>query len=215
MPDDFDAPKKGATPGGFGAKEKGKLAKAKQKMMKPLSGMTKKVVAGPTALLQQSARMVRGNQGGEDGGELDEEAMAREMMEEEAELIFAEFVFMMRAGMLKRFLPGDWQERAEDMRKLREAFDAADVDGDNQLELDELEMCVISMNPKAEVDPADIGRVWDVLNPEGKDWIPFGEYVKGMIKVKRDPELCNLIPMDVPNRFQLLSLVIDTPINGV
>ena len=42
----------------------------------------------------------------------------------------------MRAGALKPFLSDDWKERTRDMRKLREAFDAADVDGDNQLELE-------------------------------------------------------------------------------
>ena len=65
------------------------------------------------------------------------------------------------------------QERAEDMRKLREAFDCADVDGNNQLELEELEMVIISMNPKVSISPADVGRVWEVLNPDKRDWIPF------------------------------------------
>jgi Ca2+-binding EF-hand superfamily protein len=112
----------------------------------------------------------------------------------------------MRAGALKPFLSDDWKERTQDMRKLREAFDAADVDGDNQLELEELEMVIVSMNPKANIDPADVKRVWDVLNPDGSEWIPFETYVKGMLKVKSDPELATLVPMDVPNRFQLLSL---------
>ena len=35
-----------------------------------------------------------------------------------------------------------------------------------------------------------------------------------MIQVNSDPELCEVIPMDVPNRFELLSLVIDSPINA-
>jgi hypothetical protein len=50
-------------------------------------------------------------------------------------------------------MPDDWQERAQDMRKLREAFDTADVDGDNQLELEELEMVILSMNAKADIQP--------------------------------------------------------------
>merc|ERR1719272_1359132 len=99
------------------------------------------------------------------------------------------------------------------MRKLREAFDCADVDGNNQLELEELEMVVMSMNPKANISEADIDRVWHVLNPENLDWIPFETYVQGMIKVKNDTELSQIVPMDVPNRFQLLSLLIDSPIN--
>ena len=68
-------------------------------------------------------------------------------------------------------------------------------------------------NPKAEIKVEDIKKVWDVLNPDAKEWIPFSEYAKGMVLVKRDPVLCSLVPMDVPNRFQLLSLLIDTPIN--
>ena len=224
LPDAFSAKKPGK-PGVGGGKEKEETkvsaaaAKAKAKVgegasvvMKPLSGLTKKTAAGPMELLKMSGRMKAAKKG-EDGEELDDEDAAREMMEEEEELIFAEYVFMMRAGSLKAFLPGDWQERAEDMRKLREAFDTADVDGDNQLELEELEMVIIAMNAKADVQPEDIRKVWAVLNPEGKDWIPFGEYVQGMILVKQDPELSKVVPMDVPNRFQLLSLLIDSPIN--
>ena len=37
--------------------------------------------------------------------------------------------------------------------------------------------------------------------------------MKGMIKVKQDPNLSRVLPMDVPNRFQQLSLLIDPPVN--
>jgi hypothetical protein len=29
----------------------------------------------------------------------------------------------------------------------------------------------------------DVARVWEVLNPGKKSWIPFAEFVAGMIKV--------------------------------
>lgn len=217
LPDTFSAPKANPVPGGAKA-ESGmrKLTNASMAVtglaLKPLSMLTKQAVAGPTELLKMSAKMAGVREPSPDGqGGGDEEA-GREMLDE-ADLSFAEYVFMMRGGLLQDFLPGDWQERAEDMRKLREAFDTADVDGDNQLELEELEMVVLAMNPKVEVAVEDIHKVWAVLNPEGKDWIPFSEYVAGMIVVKRDRELSKVVPMDVPNRFQLLSLLIDTPIN--
>ena len=38
-------------------------------------------------------------------------------------------------------------------------------------------------------------------------------YVQGMIIVKNDPDLSQVLPMDVPNRFQQLSLLIDPPVN--
>ena len=216
LPDEFSAPKN-AVPGGGGPREEGglkKLAGAGMAVtglaLKPLTMLTKQAVAGPTELLKMSAKMARSKSSSDGDG--DDEAAGRDLLDD-ADLAFAEYVFMMRAGLLTQFLPGDWQERAEDMRKLREAFDTADVDGDNQLELEELEMVITAMNPKVEVKLEDVRRVWDVLNPEGKDWIPFSEYVAGMIQVKRDRELSKLVPMDVPNRFQLLSLLIDTPIN--
>ena len=214
LPDEFSMDKKKAGIGGP-AKEKGAMGKMASKAsslaMKPLQGMTRKVETSATDLLKRSGR--QDTTADKDAEGYDEEDAARAMMEEEEELIFAEFVFMMRGGDLKEFMPGDWQEKADDMRTLRDAFDTADVDGDNQLELEELEMVVIAMNPKADVSPEDIMKVWAVLNPEGKEWIPFSEYVKGMIKVKNDPFLSTVVPMDVPNRFQLLSLLIDTPIN--
>ena len=215
LPDEFSAPKKGHVGGGGPAKEKGAVGKLASKAssiaIKPIAGLTKTVVSSPAELLRVSVRQNSNVDKGAEG--FDEEQAAREMLEQEGEIIFAEFAYMMRGGDLKEFLPGDWQERAEDMCKLREAFDTADVDGDNQLELEELEMVVVAMNPKADVSPADIQKVWAVLNPEGKEWIPFGEYVEGMIEVKNDPFLSTVVPMDVPNRFQLLSLLIDTPIN--
>jgi hypothetical protein len=51
--------------------------------------------------------------------------------------------------------------------------------------------------------------VWRVLNPEGKDAIVFADFVRGMLRIAEDPELKHVMPLDRPNRFQLLSLVID------
>ena len=209
LPDDFSAPKAGAGPPGGKKKGPGKV----KRLLTPLAKNVRKVKSGPQELLKKSGRLKKGGTQEREAKSIDAEAQAREMMQDRSELIFAEYVFMMRAGTLKQYLPGDWQSRAEDMRKLREAFDCADVDGNNELEMEELEMVVVSMNPKADVSTEDIEKVWAVLNPDGKDWIPFSEYVAGMIKVKRDPELSGIIPMDVPNRFQLLSLLIDSPIN--
>lgn len=143
----------------------------------------------------------------EDGDEVGTEG------EEIDTLGFAEFVFMMRAGALHQVLPGDWHERATDMRTLREAFNTADVDGDNKLELDELEMVILSLNPEVDASQKDISRVWAVLNPEKKDSINFADFVRGMIIVKNDAALAAIIKLDAPNKWQLLSLLIDSPIN--
>jgi Ca2+-binding EF-hand superfamily protein len=177
---------------------------------------TTRVVSAPAQLLAASAQLLRSKK--KPGQAAADEAAAAEArtlakMQDGGELIFAEYAHMMRAGALRPHLPADWRARAGEMRKLREAFDAADVDGDNRLELAELEMCILSMNPKADIQPADIRRVWAVLNPAGKEWIAYGEFVRGMLLVKADPALARAVPLDVPNRFMLLSLLIDTPIN--
>eukprot|EP01050_Picozoa_sp_SAG11_P004220 SAG11_NODE_263_length_11526_cov_23.830314_4_plen_1064_part_00 len=161
-------------------------------------------------------------------------------------LAFPEFVFMMKSGSLDELFSPAWQELAHDLRKIREGFDAADVDGDNQIELDELELIILSMAPEAHAEPDDIARVWAVLNPSSKAAISFTDFARGMIAIKRDPELHKIVPFGsalchacflygsvstrlylsllhlsvcccdirTPNRFQLLSLLIDTPINS-
>ena len=157
LPDDFAPPKAGA-PSLGGDKKPNVLNKTLGKALKPFNTVAKKTVAGPMSLMEKSAALLKkgGAELDPESDAFDAEAALKAQMEDRNELIFAEYVFMMRAGTLKQFLPGDWQERAEAMRKLREAFNAADVDGDNQLELEELEMCVISMNPKANINPADV-----------------------------------------------------------
>jgi hypothetical protein len=121
----------------------------------PFAKLSKVAISGPAHLLSASAHMIHlGNKHDPESEDFDPAAAAaaaEAKMKAGEELIFAEYVFMMRSGALKQYLPGDWQERAEDMCKLRDAFNSADVDGDNQLEFEELEMCIMSMNPKADI----------------------------------------------------------------
>jgi hypothetical protein len=56
----------------------------------------------------------------------------------------------------------------------------------------------------------DIKKLWQVLNPERKVAIQFGDFVRGMLSVAEDSELRKIMSLDRPNRFQLLSLVIDS-----
>ena len=225
LPAGFGMPTQAGTAGLKGGGGDGLMKKGFRTLMMPVQ-LTAKAAVGPLQLAAKAASFVPGAdhlpgipsrdsspRKKVHGSAKDIQNALAEEEEEAEELDFAEYVFLMRGGALKQYLPGDWQERAEDMRKLREAFDTADVDGDNQLELEELEMVIISMNPKADVRPEEVRKLWDVLNPAGKDWIPFSDFVEGMVKVKRDPELSQIIPLDVPNRFQLLSLLIDSPIN--
>ena len=190
------------------------VVKLMNKVLRKSQRVITQMALAPIRLLRMSGEMLA-----VDLGKEDVEHEVRKRMRNPEQLVFAEFVYMMRAGMLKSYLKGadDWRTRAEDMRKLREAFDTADVDGNNQLRYEELELVVHAMNARAhehiQNEEAAIRQIWTKLNPEGSDWIAFEQYCKGMSHVRADPALQGIIPMDVPQRFQLLSLLVDSPIN--
>jgi hypothetical protein len=76
----------------------------------------------------------------------------REALKKPGELCFAEFVFMLNNDMLAQYLSGsNWRKAVDALIKLRDVFDSSDVDGDNLLELDELEFVVLSTNPDASI----------------------------------------------------------------
>lgn len=127
---------------------------------------------------------------------------------------FPEFIYLMTSHVVEKILPGgDWHKSAYEMRMLRNAFDTADVDGDNQLEFEELEMVVMSLHPGHNMTHEDIEYLWDVINPDEKDFIEFFEFVKGMVKVRSDTRLEGKISLTEPNKWELLSLIIDTPVS--
>eukprot|EP01051_Picozoa_sp_SAG22_P002652 SAG22_NODE_120_length_19227_cov_7.584013_16_plen_1054_part_00 len=199
LPDEFCVPDQGLVAG--------RVLKNSKNMMKSL---TSKLVgrggAAPEDLLKASTTVSTRDRHGVDD-------QVEELLHDHSKLIFAEFVFMMRGDALEQYMPGDWQDRAADMIHLREAFDVIDVDGNNELEMDELEMVIISMNPRQHVSTAEVSQIWSILNPTGKKSISFPEFVAGYILVKKDPVLGHIMRTDVPNRFQLLSLICDTPVN--
>ena len=55
-------------------------------------------------------------------------------------LNFREFVFMMNSDLLAVAGIDDWRVHAERMNKLRNAYDAMDVDGDDRMSKEELQM---------------------------------------------------------------------------
>lgn len=180
--------------------------------------MFAKVVDGPVQLVILSAKVAK--QGGEMAAGVAGAVLEKVASDTEGEdgsgslqrmqtfldahhtdLTFAELVFMMRSGVLKPILPGDWQDGAELMRKLRLYFDSVDVNADNQLTRDEMELVIQSITPKVEIAASDLTAVWATLNPLGQEWISFETFAEGMVKVQRDAVLSEKVPMHVPNRY--------------
>ena len=67
------------------------------------------------------------------------------MRETEDELNLAEFIHMMTSPDVEAMFPNGWEEGAYHMRLLKNAYATADLNGDNELEFDELEVAVNSL----------------------------------------------------------------------
>ena len=131
------------------------------------------------------------------------------------ELDYYEFESLMRGPILRPFLPGgDWRDRVGLIRKLRRAYDMADVDGDNELQKRELEIVLLSLDPSGSITDADIGHVWDTLNPEGKKVLTWGDFLVGMGCVHTDPRAAAVMNKNAPNKFALISLLIDIKVSA-
>eukprot|EP01043_Picozoa_sp_COSAG02_P038526 COSAG02_NODE_2978_length_7629_cov_3.880478_6_plen_589_part_00 len=173
-------------------------------------------------LLNRIKRSAHGQAAGGDGSALSRiqnlsraGALTREAMADPDTMIFGEYAFMIRGNMLTDYLAEDtdWRQNISNMMKLRESFDSADIDGNNELEQHELEFVMMSMHPRVNLTPEDIQSFWNVLCPEGELKIGFAQFVTGMVEAEKIPSLRSKFSINIPNRFELLSLVIDSPIN--
>jgi hypothetical protein len=92
-----------------------------------------------------------------------------------------------------------------------DCVDTADVDGNQVLEKEELEMVICALDPAHGLSHEDIDYLWSVLSPDGKTSLSFKEYLHGMNFVNHDKRCSGWIDVAKPNKWELLSLLIDTP----
>jgi hypothetical protein len=152
---------------------------------------------------------------GEGGVVVMEENALHGLIDSETEMIFAEYVHMMCSTTIQKYTAADWHKSAYQMRLYRNAYDTADVDGDNQLEFRELEMVVMALDPHHSLNHEDMLYLWSVLNPEGLDSLSFNDFLHGMKAVKGDDRCSGWIDINKPNKWEILSLIIDTPVGEV
>ena len=98
------------------------------------------------------------------------------------------------------------------IRNLRRAYEMADCDGDNQLRGQELKTVVLSLHPRA-VSDDDIAHLWATLNPHGKPYLSWADFLCGMGMVRRDERAAALMDLSRPNEFELISLLIDVQLS--
>ena len=132
---------------------------------------------------------------------------------QDGELDFEEFSQLMRGPLLAEYLAGtdgDWRKRVAQIQQLRRAYDIADVDGDNELEKDELSLVLVSLSPSASIDQQDIDHLWNIMNPEAKDFLTWEQFLAGLKWVREDERASQIMDLGASNKWELISLLIDT-----
>jgi len=141
---------------------------------------------------------------------------------------------------------------------MRRGYDFADVDGNSQLEISELEIVLAALSP-AGITPSDLEYVWSCLNPHREDYLTWPDFVRGLScvifpsidhcclwvnqagtritdtevhasnacphvllsdrviarsrYVFHDPRASAIMGTTQPNTFELVSLLIDSPVS--
>ena len=127
---------------------------------------------------------------------------------------FSEFFLLMTGGDVAARLPNGttWTEVVHHVRILHNAFSLSDANMNNELEYEELADCVNVLHSGYLVE-SDVRAMWELLSPDGKGFITFMEFVRGMERVLQHPELGKKFNL-LGSNF-LLSMIVDTPVNRV
>lgn len=99
------------------------------------------------------------------------------------------------------------------MRLLKNAFSTADIDGDDQLEFDELAVSINALHTGNLTDD-DIKKMWHLLvdGDAKKPFVCFREFIAGMVRIQNDEYLKSRFHLFTPDK--LMSLVLDTPVSA-
>ena len=99
----------------------------------------------------------------------------------------------------------------------------ADVDGSLEVGFDELEMVLLSLDSSHSRTHEDMLYLWGVLNrmdhtPTDEEaaqmkGIEFSGFLHGVAKVQKDPKCAAWMDFNKPNKFEMMSLIIDTPVS--
>ena len=139
-----------------------------------------------------------------------EEAMANQEL-----MIFAEFVHLWGGQRIQKLIPGDWHKSADKMRVYRNAYDTADVDGDDEVDFHELKLVWMALDPTNQLGNAEMLHLWDTLVGADKDKeaLTFTDFLHGMRRCYDDPQCAVFVDISKPNKWELLSLLVDLPIS--
>ena len=72
-------------------------------------------------------------------------------------------------------------------------------------------MVILALDPDHGLTHEDIMYLWGVLNRHNQDGLNFHEWLEGMAFVAKDSRCKDYIDFAKPNKWELLSLIVDTP----
>ncbi len=131
----------------------------------------------------------------------------------DGELDVFEFQRMIKYELKEFFPDSDWRSRCRKIEKLHRAFHTADLDGDQIIVRDELETVVIATDVGADPSPEEMNELWELLDPQRKGQVGWFDFLQAMAQLDDRPEVKQLLAVDKPNRWALISLLLDVPVS--
>lgn len=132
------------------------------------------------------------------------------------ELNDEDFVRFIKGPYLHRYFRDEhWRSRVREICKLRRAYDVADIDGDNEMQRDELRLVLTALRPHDPPDPAEIDRIWRALVPADKanlisESLSWEDFLRRLPAARADPEVGHILnDLSRPNEWEMVSLLID------
>lgn len=124
-----------------------------------------------------------------------------------------EFQRLIQHEFTKVFPEHNWRTGCRKIVKLHRAFQTADLDGDHSIQQDELELVIRATGSLA--DTADKSELWELLVADSKvnDEVGWFDFLQAVCRLHDEPQLQQLLNVDKPNRWALISLLIDVPVS--
>ena len=74
-------------------------------------------------------------------------------------------------------------------------------------------MVWMALDPTNQLSHEAMKHVWATLNPKGLSELTFTDFLHGMRKCQDDETIGDFMDISKPNKWELLSLLVDTPIS--